>query len=119
MVLAGMVPRILAVLIVAAKCAATGRADAQSPPLEELLDRAMARRLSVSAVRPEYTVRFRWEPGSVAFWDNRATIHLAPSDHAELGFSRIMHRVMLAGDVPVGVDGKPSESIVGSEPGHW
>ena len=69
--------------------------------------------------RPEYTVRFRWEPGSVAFWDNRATIHLAPSDHADLGFSRIMHRVMLAGDVPVGVDGKPSESIVGSEPGHW
>ena len=56
MVLAGMVPRILAVLIVAAICAATGRADAQSPPLEELLDRAMARRLSVSAVRPEYTI---------------------------------------------------------------
>ena len=28
--------------------------------------------------RPEYTVRFKWEPGSVAFWDNRAALHLAP-----------------------------------------
>lgn len=36
------------------------------------------------ATRPEYTVRFRWEPGSVAFWDNRATIHLAPNDTAHL-----------------------------------
>ncbi|MFL2528494.1 MAG: TauD/TfdA dioxygenase family protein, partial [Candidatus Azotimanducaceae bacterium] len=25
------------------------------------------------AVRPEFTVRFKWEPGSVAFWDNRST----------------------------------------------
>ena len=31
-------------------------------------------------VRPEFTVRFRWEPGSIAFWDNRATAHLAPRD---------------------------------------
>lgn len=59
------------------------------------------------ATRPEYTVRFRWEPGSVAFWDNRATIHLAPGDHAHLDHPRTMHRVMLTGDVPVGVDGTP------------
>ncbi|MCL7428122.1 TauD/TfdA family dioxygenase [Streptomyces sp. YS415] len=71
------------------------------------------------AVRPEYTARFRWEPGSVAFWDNRATIHLAPSDNAHLDHPRIMHRVMVAGEVPVGVDGKESEPIVGSEPGRW
>ncbi|MGX1128346.1 alpha-ketoglutarate-dependent taurine dioxygenase [Streptomyces glaucescens] len=71
------------------------------------------------ATRPEYTVRFRWQPGSVAFWDNRATIHLAPGDNAHLDFPRIMHRVMLAGDVPVGVDGRPSEAIVGSVPGRW
>jgi alkyl sulfatase len=81
--------------------------------------RAILDMLLEQAVRPEYTVRFRWEPGSVAFWDNRATIHLAPSDHAHLGSSRIMHRVMLAGDVPVGVDGRPSEAITGSEPGRW
>ncbi|WP_448319768.1 TauD/TfdA dioxygenase family protein [Streptomyces sp. CO7] len=71
------------------------------------------------AVRPEYTVRFRWEPGSVAFWDNRSTIHLAPSDHTAVGAPRIMHRVMLAGDVPVGVDGRASEALTGSEPGVW
>jgi taurine dioxygenase len=81
--------------------------------------RAVLDMLLEQAVRPEYTVRFRWEPGSVAFWDNRATIHLAPSDHAHLGAPRIMHRVMLAGDVPVGVDGKPSEAITGSAPGRW
>ncbi|NEA46786.1 TauD/TfdA family dioxygenase [Streptomyces sp. SID10815] len=71
------------------------------------------------AVRPEYTVRFRWEPGSVAFWDNRATIHLAPSDNARLDHPRIMHRVMLAGDVPAGVDGRPSTPVTGSAPGRW
>jgi taurine dioxygenase len=30
-----------------------------------------------------------------------------------------MHRVMLAGDVPVGADGKPSEAITGTEVGRW
>jgi len=81
-----------------------------APLLEMLLEQA---------TRPEYTVRFRWEPGSVAFWDNRATIHLAPGDTGHLEHPRIMHRVMLTGDVPVGVDGKPSAPIVGSEPGRW
>jgi hypothetical protein len=38
---------------------------------------------------PEYTVRFRREPGSIAFWDNRATIHHAPSDIDHLPFPRI------------------------------
>ncbi|MFG2292104.1 TauD/TfdA dioxygenase family protein [Streptomyces sp. NPDC048603] len=80
------------------------------PLLELLLDQA---------TRPEYTVRFRWEPGSVAFWDNRATIHLAPGDTAHLDHPRIMHRVMLAGEVPLGVDGKPSEPVTGPEPRHW
>ncbi|MGA5822623.1 TauD/TfdA dioxygenase family protein [Kitasatospora sp. NPDC094028] len=70
--------------------------------------RAVLDMLMEQAVRPEYTVRFRWEPGSVAFWDNRATVHMAPRDTAHLGFPRIMHRVMIAGEVPVGVDGEPS-----------
>lgn len=81
--------------------------------------RALLDMLLEQATRPEYTVRFRWEPGSVAFWDNRATIHLAPSDTAHLDHPRVMHRVMLAGDVPKGVDGVPSTPIVGSEPGRW
>ncbi|MEU2058344.1 TauD/TfdA dioxygenase family protein [Streptomyces bungoensis] len=80
---------------------------------------ALLQMLLEQAVRPEYTVRFRWEPGSVAFWDNRATIHLAPADHAHLAAPRIMHRVMLAGEVPVGVDGRPSEPVTGTEAGRW
>jgi len=65
------------------------------------------------AARPEYTARFRWEPGSVAFWDNRAVLHLAPRDVDHLGFERVLHRITLVGDVPVGPDGQPSASISG------
>lgn len=63
--------------------------------------------------RPEYTVRFRWEPGSVAFWDNRATAHLAPRDVEHLDLQRTLHRVTVVGDVPVGPDGRESELIAG------
>ena len=65
------------------------------------------------AVRPEFTIRFKWEPGSVAFWDNRSTAHLAPRDIYDVDFERQFYRVTLVGDVPVGVDGQPSESIEG------
>ena len=59
------------------------------------------------AVRPEFTVRFQWEPGSLAFWDNRATAHPAPADIFDLDFDRQLYRTTLVGDVPVGVDGRP------------
>ena len=49
-------------------------------------------------VRPEFTCRFRWEPGSLAFWDNRCTQHNPVNDYH--GFKRVMHRVTLAGDTP-------------------
>jgi alpha-ketoglutarate-dependent taurine dioxygenase len=65
------------------------------------------------AVRSEFTVRFRWEPGSVAFWDNRATAHLAPRDIFDSDFDRQFYRVTLVGDVPIGVDGKPSRALEG------
>jgi alpha-ketoglutarate-dependent taurine dioxygenase len=63
--------------------------------------------------RPEYTVRFRWAPGSIAFWDNRSTAHLGPQDVEHLDFDRKLHRVTLVGDVPVGPDGTRSKSVVG------
>jgi alpha-ketoglutarate-dependent taurine dioxygenase len=63
--------------------------------------------------RPEYTVRFKWEPGSVAFWDNRAALHLAPRDVEHLGVDRVLHRITLVGDVPVGLDGRRSEPLDG------
>ncbi len=64
-------------------------------------------------VRPEFTVRFKWNQGDVGFWDNRATAHLAPSDIYSVEDERLMYRVTLMGDVPIGVDGKPSRSITG------
>lgn len=64
-------------------------------------------------VRPEFIVRFRWNAGDVAMWDNRATAHLAPEDIFETEFDRQLYRVTLVGDVPVGVDGTPSTALVG------
>src|SRR6185436_3336333 len=58
-------------------------------------------------------LEFRWEPGSVAFWDNRATAHLAPRDIFDSDFDRQFYRVTLVGDVPVGIDGKPSKAVEG------
>jgi alpha-ketoglutarate-dependent taurine dioxygenase len=51
--------------------------------------------------RPEHIVRHRWAPGDVAMWDNRATAHYANRDYGDA--RRVMHRVTLRGDEPVGV----------------
>lgn len=46
---------------------------------------------------PEFQCRFRWEPDSVVFWDNRAVQHCGIPDFTE---RRVMHRATLKGDVP-------------------
>jgi alkyl sulfatase len=63
--------------------------------------------------RPEYTVRFKWNEGDIAFWDNRSTVHLAPTDIFESDFDRQLYRVTLVGKPLVGVDGQPSKSLEG------
>jgi taurine dioxygenase len=50
------------------------------------------------SVRPEFTCRFRWRVGSVALWDNRATMHNPINDYH--GHTRRMHRISLEGDIP-------------------
>jgi taurine dioxygenase len=67
-----------------------GWSEAESQPLLEYLFRHQ--------VRPEFTCRFHWQPGSIAFWDNRCTQHNPINDYH--GYRRLMHRVIIAGDIP-------------------
>ncbi|BBT42611.1 TauD/TfdA dioxygenase family protein [Pseudomonas putida] len=59
--------------------------------------------------RLENTVRWRWQAGDVAIWDNRATQHYAVDDYGTQ--PRIVRRVTLGGEVPVGVDGQQSRTL--------
>ncbi len=57
----------------------------------------------------ENTVRWRWTEGDVATWDNRATQHYAINDYGDQ--HRVVRRVTVAGDVPVGADGRASVGL--------
>jgi len=87
----------------------TGRILGVTPPESRWILEHLFAHLS----RPEFTVRFHWEPGSIAFWDNRATAHLGPTDLGHLDVERVLHRVTLIGEVPVGPDGRSSELVAG------
>lgn len=56
--------------------------------------------------RLENTVRWSWSPGDLAIWDNRATQHYGVADYGDQ--KRVLHRITLAGDVPVSVNGVAS-----------
>ena len=75
-------------------------------------DRMMAM-LKEHASRPEFAVRFKWENGSIAMWDNRSTTHMGPRDVVNSEFPREVHRTTLMGDIPVGVDGRQSTALEG------
>jgi taurine dioxygenase len=55
---------------------------------------------------PEFQLRHRWAEGDVAFWDNQAVHHYAVADYAE---RRVMQRVTLIGERPMGVGGMATE----------
>ena len=63
--------------------------DVESPHLLAMLFEHVA--------KPEFQVRFKWRPGSLAIWDNRCTQHYALDDYSEL---RRMRRVQIVGDKP-------------------
>jgi alkyl sulfatase len=76
----------------------TGLASADSADLFALLQRHVT--------RLENTVRWNWRPGDIAIWDNRATQHYAVADYDDQ--PRLMHRVTIAGPVPIGIGGDTS-----------
>ncbi|MCV7179161.1 TauD/TfdA dioxygenase family protein [Mycolicibacterium sphagni] len=73
----------------------------ESATLFEILQRRIT--------KPENVIRWNWESGDVAIWDNRATQHRAIDDYDNQ--RRVMHRVTLAGDVPQNVNGETSRGI--------
>jgi len=61
--------------------------------------------------RPEHTVRWKWRTGDLAIWDNRATQHYAIYDYG--AEHRRAERITVAGDVPIGIDGRPGVVLRG------
>jgi taurine dioxygenase len=74
--------------------------------------RDILRLLQAYVTRPENVLRWQWEPGQLVLFDNRITQHYAADNYDDL--PRRLHRVTVAGDVPVGTDGKESYSITGN-----
>jgi len=59
--------------------------------------RTLLDELYAHVIQPQFTCSFNWLPGSVTFWDNRCTWHLANNDYQ--GHTRLMHRITLAGSI--------------------
>ena len=68
-------------------------------------------RLQARITKPENTIRWTWQAGNLAIWDNRATQHYAVADYDDP--YRRLNRVALAGDIPVDVHGRRSRAVAG------
>lgn len=67
-----------------------GFTEEESRPLLEFL--------FAHQVKPEFTLRHRWQVGTIALWDNRCAMHNPVNDYT--GHQRLMHRITLQGDIP-------------------
>lgn len=81
--------------------------------LKERESQALLDLLEFEVTRPEYQVRFHWKPKSLVVWDNQAVSHAGPIDYAQFDLPRIVRRITVAGDIPVGPDGFRSEPLEG------
>jgi|SRR5689334_4219284 len=72
--------------------------------------------LQRNVTRLENTVRWQWRPGDLAIWDNRATQHYAVAGYGDL--PRRLHRVTVAGAIPVGIRGDTSVPRKGDASGY-
>jgi alpha-ketoglutarate-dependent taurine dioxygenase len=79
--------------------------------------RDILRLLQHYVTRPENTLRHKWQVGDIVVWDNRSTQHYAADDYGDL--ARKLHRVTVAGDVPVSVNGEKSRILEGDEATHY
>lgn len=74
-----------------------GLSETESAPLLDQIQRHI--------IRPEFTVRHSWSPGTVAIWDNLATQHYAVNDYQ--GHERLMYRTTFAGPAPARLAARP------------
>ena len=79
--------------------------------------RDILRLLQAYVTRPENVLRVRWNAGDVVVFDNRITQHYAPDDYGTE--ARKLFRVTVAGEVPAGIDGRPSQILEGDAAGHY
>lgn len=61
--------------------------------LDRAESEALLARIHAEYQRPDYQVRFKWRQDSVAFWDNRASVHFAVHDYGD--FPRVVERILI------------------------
>jgi alpha-ketoglutarate-dependent sulfate ester dioxygenase len=80
--------------------------------LSDTESRDVLRLLQAHVTRPEHILRWSWQPGQLLVFDNRITQHYAIDNYDDQ--PRKLSRITVAGDVPVSVDGEPSQALVGN-----